>query len=164
MENIVDAYLSRLQNIPPFDLQTLDDQGNVIPWYRVDGSVMRDLVVQELNFETHAAVLPMKIFHWGRLAARARRVWEVREREYRTWRDALILKCIDAGDKKPTQKELDAQVRTHPMYGNLYARIEAAEEATNAAEAIVTALKAQKEVLRIVARRYAESGATMLTD
>lgn len=162
-----DAYLARMQNMPSWNIHMLSEDGKkTFPWYEVGPDIYRDLVVNEMNAPAEAATIASEIQKWGRLAALARRVWQVAERDYRAWRSAFLVVHMDPTDKpdgwkKPTKDHLEAAYRVEPEYHKKQIEVERAEEAYNATETVVAALKAKKDALiRYAAQWHAEGAPT----
>lgn len=161
----LDAYIARLQHLPSFNIHAITQDGlNSVPWYEVGPEVFRELVIDELTAPTQAARVASEIQQWGRLSALARRVWQLEERSYRAWRSAFLLTAMDPGDKpdgwkRPTKDQMDAAYRTEPKYHEFQVRIERAEEAYNASEAMVQALRAKKDALIRFASTWHDAGA-----
>jgi hypothetical protein len=167
MDNTLDAYIARFQNIPSINIHAVADEGqNAVPWYEVQmQTVVADLVVNELTIPSQLSVVTAEIQKWGRFSALTKRVWELEERRYRAWRSEFYLKAIDATDKpkewkKPTEAVVEAMYRTQPEYHRLQARVERAEEAFNTAEGVLQAFRAKKDVLIALKKKYHEDGAS----
>ncbi len=160
----LDLYLSRLQNQPSWNIHAVSQDGHsTIPWFEVGPDIYRELVVNDFAAPAQAAVLGAEIQKWGRLAALARRVWQVEERNYVAWRSAYLLKIYDpeekpAGWKRPTKEQGESMYRSEPRYHQLQAQIERAEEAYNATDTVVQALKAKKDALIRFTSRYHDGG------
>ena len=157
MGHDLDAVVARLQRLPEFTLDAIDGEGNVNPWYAVKGSIVVDVVIKETVLAQEVLSVSGQITHWGRLAAQAKRVWEIREREYRTWRDGFILRLLEEADKKPTQAVIEATYRTDPAYAVWYGATEKAEEAYNSCVAILDGFKAKRDMLKAFAGRVGEN-------
>lgn len=163
---LLDQYIARLQNIRPFNIYNIDDQGNVNPWYEVTAEVVRDLIIQTYDLQTQVQVISTQIQFWGRMESQAKRVWQIEERNYRRWRDGQYLAFsqppndpIEAKDwKKPTEKKIEALYRQTPEYDQYWAAVERAEEAFNAAHAILEGFRAKKDMLRSHVYRSKEDG------
>lgn len=164
---MLDAIIGRLQNLHPFNIYEIDPiTGDIKPWYSVVApTVLPELVIQENNLTEQIQVVSAQIAHWGRLTAQAKRIWAIAERKYRIWRDTQQLLIINTPDdkKKPTQATIDATIRTMPEYSVHYQNIERAEEAYNAANAILDGFRAKKEMMKLAIRRDQETGAAQLT-
>jgi len=165
----LDAVLARLQNLPIIDLSYIDEQGQVQFWYSLSAKdLLADLVVNEQSLVQQVQIISAQIFHWVRMESLAKRVWDVRAREYRIWRDSLHLALIDpdanrgTGWKKPTQAAVDATIRSDPDYGVHYSRMEEAEETYSAIGAIVEGFRAKKVMLdHAIFKQHASSAPTM---
>lgn len=164
MDNLLDQYIARFQNIPSFNIHALGADGlQAVPWYEVTAEIVRDLVINELTIPMQVATIAADIQKWGRLAALAKRIWELEERAYRSWRSASMLKSLDPTDKpdgwkKPTTDAVEAMYRADPDYAKYQVRVERAEEAYNATEALLQAFRAKKDMLIRFAPRYHEQG------
>jgi hypothetical protein len=165
-DTILDQYVARLSNLNPFNIFAVHADGTVHPWYEVSGAIVKDLVIDEVALGQQVQTISAQIAHWGRLAAQAKRVWEIEEREYRRWRDQIILEMVEPPAdpqsrkdwKKPTELVIEATYRTHPEYVAWNQRIERAEEAHNAAIAVQEGFKAKRDMLvRYVTRHRDES-------
>lgn len=168
MNDRLDAIVARVQNLAPFNIWEIRDDGTIGPWYEVGPEVATDLVIRDELIGEAVRTITLRIMEWGRLVARARRVWEITERAYRMWRDARVLELITPPPdepqwKKPTQAEIDARVRTDPQYAVRYQAMERAEEAHNAALAVLDGYRAKKEMLRGAVIRASENAAPRLS-
>lgn len=163
----LDQYVARFQNIRPFNIYTIDDQGNVGPWFEVTSDVVQELVIQIHDLQTQVQTISVQIQFWGRMESQAKRVWQIEERNYRRWRDAQILALSQPPDdpelakgwKKPTEKRIEASYRQMPEYDHYWIAVERAEEAFNGAHAILEGFRAKKDMLRAHVFRSREDGA-----
>ena len=167
MDNFLDQYIARLQNVPGVNIFAIADEGqNAVPWFELSmPTVVADLVVNELTIPSQLSVVTAEIQKWGRFAALTKRVWELEERRYRAWKAAFYLAAVDPTDKpegwkKPTEGMLEAMYRTQPDYHRLQARVERAEEAYNTVDTTLQAFRAKKDVLIASKRKYFEDGAS----
>jgi len=164
MNNLLDAYIARFQNMPPFNIYALADDGvNAVPWYEVTSEIVKDLVVNELTIPAQVATIAADIQKWGRLTALAKRIWELEERGYRAWRSAFQLKVVNPDDKpkdwkKPTADTVESLYRIEPEYHRWHTRTERAEEAYNATEGVLQAFRAKKDMLYRFAPRHFDDG------
>ena len=160
-----DAYLERFQNLPGFNIHAMNKDGSKVqPWFDVTAeAILPDLVIDEINLAQHVETISAQIQKWGRLAALAKRVWQVEERAYRTWRSNFYLQVLEGvSGKKPTEKQIEAMYRSNADYAKCQIRIERAEEAFTATEMTVRALEAKKDMLKNYAYRNKEDGAPRL--
>lgn len=167
MDNALDAIVARLQNMHPWNIQQVSKEGEPEDWFPVTGGIVHELVIKEANLLAEVQAISAQIMHWGRLAAQAKRVWEIRERQYRVWRDGLALALIDPTGKprawkKPTQAQVDQTIRTMPEYTEHYNRIETAEEAFNATQAVLDGFRAKRDMMRAAIIRRNENSAPTL--
>lgn len=160
----------RLASVHSVNIWEIDEAtGDARPWYVVDGSVAHQLVIREVELTEQVQLIAGQIMHWGRLAAQAKRVWEVEERNYRIWRDGTLLKLLEAapgeGEKKkaPAQWQAEAMMRADPGYRTYQVRLERAEEAYNVAQAILEGFQAKKEMMKSAVIRSREDGAPRLS-
>ena len=164
MDNLLDAYLARFQNLPNFEIRSISPDGMFTNnWFVVTGDVVKELVINELNIPVQVSTVTGDIQKWGRLTALAKRVWEVEERCYRTWRSAFWLKAISGEAKpkdwkKPSADTIECMYRVEPEYQQYQIRIERAEEAYNATESILQAFRAKKDMLQRMSQIYREDG------
>jgi len=164
MDNLLDQYIARFQNIPSFNIHALAEDGmKAVPWYEVTPEIVRDLVINELAIPLQVDVIAAEIQKWGRLAALAKRVWELEERSYRAWRSEFMLRTLDPkgkpeGWKKPANEAAESMYRVDPDYAKYQVRVERAEEAYNATEALLQAFRAKKDMLMRFAPRYHDQG------
>ena len=164
MDNLLDQYIARFQNIPSFNIHAVAEDGlKSVPWYEVTPEIVRDLVVNELAIPLQVETIAAEIQKWGRLAALAKRIWEMEERRYRAWRSAFMLKALDptgkeAGWKKPTTDAIEASYRVALAYAEHQVEVERAEEAYNATESLLQAFRAKKDMLMRFAPRYHDQG------
>lgn len=162
-DNALDQYIQRLQNIEPFDIYAVKADGTVAPWYTVTGDIVRDVVIREDSLAAQVEAVSAQVLHWGRHAALAKRVWEIEEREYRVWKAQRYLEAVKGAEKKPTEAVIEATYRTHPEYSIKAARVERAEEAFNAATAVLEAFKAKRDMMKAAVSRSHEAGQPRLT-
>ena len=170
-DTILDQYIARLSNLNPFNIYAIHGGGEVQPWYDVTGAIVKDLVVDEVALAQQVQTIGAQITHWGRLAAQAKRVWEIEEREYRRWRDYQVLKMVEPPTdpvvrkewKKPTEQVIEATYRTDPDYVKYQQKVERAEEAYNAAIAVQEGFKAKKDMLMRYVVRYHDETQAHLT-
>jgi len=161
----LDSFIARLQGIPSFNINMIVDDGlRVTPWYEVGREIWRDLVIDELTIRDQLEKIAAQIQQWGRLSATARRVWQMQERGYRAWRSAFLLREMNPqgqpeGWKKPTKEQVEAMYRVDPEYHSWQVLVEEAEEAFNAAEALLQAFRAKKDVLLRYVSVWHEAGA-----
>lgn len=170
-DTILDQFITRLSNLNPFNIYAIHAGGEIKPWYEVTGAIVKDLVIDEVQLGTQVQTISAQVTHWGRLAAQAKRVWEIEEREYRRWQSYQILQMIeppaDAAArkewKKPTEAVMEATYRTQPDYVKHQERIERAEEAYNACIAIQEGFKAKRDMLMRYVVRYRDETQPHLT-
>lgn len=165
MRSSLDAVVFRLQNFPSWNLYQIHPDGQAKPWFEVTPGIISDLVIRESDLQTQVEALPAQIMFWGRMVAQARRVWEIEERLYRVWRDSLAIQILDnwSGGKRPTKDQLDQLIRAHENYPGFYQRIERAEEAMNAAEAVLDGFRAKKDLMKVAVIRRHEDGAPQIS-
>lgn len=170
-DTILDQFITRLSNLNPFNVYAVHPGGEVKPWYEVTGAIVKDLVIDEVQLGIQVQTIAAQITHWGRLAAQAKRVWEIEEREYRRWRDSVVLEMVEPpanpedakGWKKPTETIIEATYRTRPEYVQWNQRTERAEEAYNAALAVQDGFKAKRDMLMRYVARYRDETQPHLT-
>lgn len=160
MANELDMIIARLQNVPDWNIHEVGPGGgSLAPWYQVaSADVVNRLVVNEAKLHQQLAAVAAEVFHWARLAALARRVWEIRERELVIWRDLLAVDLLDPAEKgekwkRPTEATVTATVHSMPEYAQFKREIERAEEAFNATQAVLEGFRAQLAVLKITVER-----------
>lgn len=164
---MLDVIIARLQSLISFNLYQVNADGSVSPWYEVSGAnVIPDLVIREDTILEQVQTIAARIAHWGRLTAQAKRIWQIEDRNYRRWRDSFILEVLQAsekeGGKKPTDKTIEAMYRNNPTYSVLYDKVERAEEAYNAAQAILDGYRAKKDALKMSVYRVNEGDSSVL--
>ena len=161
----IDAILHRLARVPSFPIYDLLDNGEVVPEYELPTSrVIDELVLREENLVEQIGVIPAEIMNWGRMVAKAKRIWEVEERNYRIWRDTLYLELVrtDSGQKKPTEAFITSTIRSTIEYRHWYDRIERAEESYNSLLAILDGWRAKKDLVRTAVVRQHENAAPQI--
>lgn len=167
MGSPLDQIVSRLQNLAPFNVHQVTPTGATEPWFEVTGGIVKDLVLSDDNLAEQVESISAQIMHWGRLAAQCKRVWEIAERQYRIWRDRTVLELLEPttkpdGWKKPTQAQVDSTIRTQPEYVVHYEAQERAEEAYNAALAVLDGFRAKKDMIKAAVIRATEGRAARL--
>ena len=164
MDNVLDSYIARFQNIPSFNIYSLAKDGmSATPWYEVNHEIAKHLVIDELTIPVQVNTIAGDIQQWGRLSALAKRVWELEERNYRIWRSGFLLEAVNPEGKpkewkKPSADAIEAMYRMVPEYKIYQVKVERAEEAYNATEAILQAFRAKKDMLMRFAQKYREDG------
>jgi len=131
-------------------------------------TVIDECVIHIEGEEEQRRLVSGQVATWGWIAARAQRVYEMTETQYRRWRDSEFWKAkqppkdADKAWKKPTDKEAEAIYRVHTEYELWQFKIEKAREVWNQCEAIVAGFKAKREVMARTQRRMDADGAAML--
>lgn len=147
-----DAIVQRLQNIEPFLLHKIDPQGNAVPHMQVTGqALVGDLVINAHTLRDQIDSIAAQILYWGRLVATQKRVWELRERQYRRWRSTIELKCLKEGVpglEKTTAAAIETYYRTLPEYDAFQNAIEEAEEVFNIASAAYEGFREKARMLK----------------
>jgi hypothetical protein len=166
----LEAAVMRLASIHPVNIWEVSEvTGEGIPWYVVDGAVVHQLVIREVELIEQVQLIAAQIMHWGRLSAQAKRVWEIEERNYRIWRDGTVLKLVEvaAGEaekkKALPQWQAEAMMRDDPHYRAYQLRLERAEEAYNVAQSVLEGFQAKKEMMKSSVIRSKEDGAPRLS-
>jgi len=168
MDNSADAIVARLQRMYPWKVQQVGKTGEPEDWFTVPpDKIVQELVIKEANLLAEVQVISAQIMYYGRLTAQCKRIWEIRERKYRVWRDGQALALIDPTGKpkawkKPTQAQVDQTIRTTPKYEVHYAAIEAAEEAYNATNAVLDGFRAKRDMMKAAIIRRNENSAPIL--
>ena len=158
-----------MQVLAPFWISTISPKGDVVNYHLVDPKiVLNELVIQEGYLRDQVQLISAQIMFWGGLAARAKRVWEKVERDYRIWRDKTKLDLLSpagkpADWKKPAVNSIDFEVRALPEYAIRYEMQENAEEVYNATTAILEGFKAKKDVMKQVVYRHQDGGQPRLS-
>lgn len=163
----LNAIVQRLQNCHAWNIYTVTPDGDPIPWFQVDGSIVQELVIHEATLLYQVQTVTASIVHWGRHAALARRVWQIAERKYRCWRDGVALSLYDPEDKpsgwkRPSQAMVECMIRQMPEYTTHYKEMERAEEAYNSTNIVVDAFRAKKSLLKIFVTKKREDAAPRL--
>lgn len=157
-----DAIVQRLQAVAPFNLHYVSPNGETLPWWEIDSNLLlEDLVLSDLDLDGQVQTLALRIAFWGRLCAQAKRIWEIKEREYRIWKARYYI-IYREDETKRTEKEIDSLIRLKPEYISLYNDVEKAEEVYNILTAVVEAWRAKKDIVKTaVYRRATEDGAKL---
>ncbi len=158
----LDLLIQRLQNMPAFNIYAVTPEGVAEPWYEVTGAIVADLVIQDQNLVTQVQAVSAQMAHWSRMAAQCKRVWEIEERLYRSWRSRFYLEKRNA-EGKVTEKEIEALYRTDPEYATYQNNIERAEEAYESSRGIVQAFQAKRDMIRAAIWRDRETGQPQLS-
>lgn len=159
--SVFDAMVHSLQNIPSFNIHFINENGTTSPWWEITGEfIMKEVLINENALQEEVQCISGKVAHWGRYYSQCQRVAEIKEREYRIWRSGKYLEFRK--EKSHTEKEVDALIRTDPMYSHYYREHERAVEAANSMKLIVDALLVKKNILQtMVYRRNTEDGAPL---
>jgi len=171
MSTELDQYIQRMQNMRPFNVYSVDKSGNVKPWYEVTANIVSELVIQPYDMALQVQTISNQIQFWGQMESQCKRVWQIEERNYRTWRDAKYLEFVRVPDdpdeaaawKKPSDKIATAQYRQLPEYHKKWEAVERAEEAFNASHNILEGFRAKKDMLKSYVYRSHEDGAVKLS-
>lgn len=146
-----DSYLQSLGRVQSVEFLTLNEKLEVVPYFVVTGDALVEvLVINEHTLRLAVDRVAAEVMHWGRVSALQKRCWQVRQRELRTWeaQKALAFRQSAEADKvKVTKDQVEDHYRLDPAYPVMYARVEAAEEAYNTAEAICRAYKTKADML-----------------
>jgi len=166
---MIDHIVNRLCNCPDFDIYSVLQTGRVseTPSHRVViNEVVKEIILNEATLAEDVYSVAAQIMYWGRLAARAQRVYEITERQYRIWRDGKRLLYLEKTDdpkwKKPTKDETEWKYRTEPEYENFQRKIEETLETYNACKAIYDAFKAKKDVITHAITRFRDDSQSRL--
>lgn len=167
-QTLLDKMTQKFQNMASVHLYSIDVEGRVHQWWTIDPKecLMPELVLVEANLSEQVQTISANITYWQRYVAQAKRVWEVREREYRVWRDGKMLELAvpEPGSTKVPAKDLrEAKMRQDPEYLAYYNRTEEAEETYNTLVGMVDGLKAKREMMNLVVRRHVTDGAPYLS-
>lgn len=159
----MDHLIQRLQNIPEFNIYTINKDGTCSPWYVVSGKeIIPDILIMDYNLKQQVQTVSGTISHWGRLSSQAKRVWDIKAREYRIWKAQKYLEFRQDGEKH-TEKEIDALIRTSSGYNEKYIEVERAEEAYNSTVVIVQAWQAKKALMKdLLYRHNTEEGSELV--
>ena len=162
---MLDQIIQRLQNISPFDIYSVTADGQVAPWYTVDGSIMQDLVIRDIDLAVQVQSISAQIAFWGRMVAQTKRVWEIEERNYRAWRSRFTVKQLSPaeGDKAPSMAKVEALYRASPEYAKFQNATERAEEAHESSKSIFDAFKAKRDMLRASIYRSRDDGSVSMS-
>lgn len=161
---MLDQYVQRLQNISSFDIYAVNAEGKVAPWYTVDGTIMRDLVIRETDLALQVQTVASQIAHWGRMVAQTKRVWEIEERHYRSWRSGFVLEKLNPPEgKAPSMGKIEAMYRTEKTYHELQKKVERAEEAYEASKCFYEAFRAKRDMLKAVVFRSRDDGSVQMS-
>ena len=146
----LDAIVSRLQVLPSFGISGVSATGQIEFSFNIEMGIVVQELLSQMDVMTQAQLIPAQITNWGRLAAQAKRIWEISEREYRIWRDTLYVELATPpeGGKKPTEKLIDSTIRKHPEYAFHYTRMETYEEVYNSCTAILDGWRAKKDMFK----------------
>ncbi len=159
-DHALDAIIHALQNLPTFNIFAITDEvtGETAPWYEVNGPDIADeLVIRESRLAQDIMLVSVRIMEWGRLSARAQRIWEIEQRRERKWKANLIAGKVAAGEKL-TEKAMEAIYRAEPKYDEWKSRVVRAAEAVNASQAVLDGFRAKKEMLKAAVRPAVENG------
>lgn len=159
----MDHIIQRLQNIPPFNIYQINPDGSCNPWYEVIGKdVVAELLISDFNIKEQVQSVSAIIGHWGRLRSQAKRVWDIKAREYRIWKATKYLE-FRQDEEKHTEKEIDALIRTSVGYNQMYTEVERAEEAYESTSIIVQAWQAKKAMMKdLLYRHNTEDGSELV--
>ena len=155
-QRLLDQYIQRFENLPTFNVHHVASDGmSASVWMEVDPrDVAAELIYDELNVAAQLDLIAANIQKWTRLEAMANRVWQLRERQLRSWKAGYCVEIYEGAEgKKPPEWLVKEKYRVESTYGELSAEVERAEEAYNAVRGIVLAFRAKKDVLERFGRR-----------
>jgi len=180
MMSYLEQYIARFQNMPSFSIKAVSKDGmSAIPWFDIDPqAIVRELVLDEMNVAGQVQTITGEIQKWGRLLAVAKRVWEIEERRYRSWRSQFHLDAMTppkgvklkpgwtttakGEPKAPSIQTVEALYRADKEYHKHQVAIEEAEEVYNSVNAIYEAFRAKRDMLKQFAYRSQDTGEARL--
>jgi hypothetical protein len=150
--NKLDAYVATLSQFKGWELQQVNERGEVLPHLRLTPeTIIPRCVLSHGSLGFDLDVIAGEIATFGRMSAQARLVWVVRAREFKCWKAErsidLRKEYVKQGLKPPSKELIQDSYRTHPDYAATSLRVELAEEAYLAQEAAYQAFRAKHEVL-----------------
>lgn len=165
-DTTLDAIVQALQNLPGFNIYAIDNVGVPVPWLEATGTdIAEELIIRESTLAIQVQSISVKIYEWGRLAARAQRIWEIEQRRERKWKAQLLKTTMAEDAAKPekerakwTEKLQEALYRDHLEYEIWKERVERAAEAVNASQAVLEGFRAKARMLEKAIRPAHEAG------
>ena len=157
--NYIDAAVQRLQSLPRFHLQSIDDSGRPVAHWDVSPvDLAPEIITSVHSYEIDLETVGALVVEWGVRVARAQRVWEIRERHLRTWKARKTLELKELTDeegkpKKLTQAQIEATYRLDEAYETLNQEVEKAAEAHQCALAVLEAVRAKVQTLRSLSQK-----------
>ena len=145
------AVLQRIQNLDTFKLHKIvptGDRVEIADGLEVSPSaIAQSLILRPDAAATTAMEISVQIFEWGRHVARAQRVWEMRERELRSFKARQI---VDAKKENPklALAAIEAAYRILPEYEKRSVLLEEASESHNSAVAVLDGYRALRDILK----------------
>ncbi len=151
---IVNSILQNLAIGPPIKVEAYDESaGDIKLWFAEtpDPALMSIRSLEDAS--AIRALAPAHILRWQRAAAASKRVWQIRDREYREWKAAKVVEyrtppADGKGWKAPTQAACEAKYRADPNYSKMSSVVEGSEEAHSACLGVIDAWGA---VVRLLA-------------
>lgn len=149
---IPDPYVAALRTMRPFTVYEIGPNDELTVWMHVEGANIIDAVVIDVhNPGPQAERVGAEIAFWTRVSSQCDRVVQVCERNYAVWKSMFRItkarEMAEAGEKKPTQAQLEDLYRIDPGYAAINRALEEAKEAAASAQGIVAAFKAKREML-----------------
>ncbi len=152
MNIVLTQLVQKFQNMPPIQIDAIMEGGDIHGWFTVNPSDIIPSLVISQDTMAEAAGTAAEILYWGRLVAHCQRVWEIRQRNLRTWKAERYLSEVDLAEskkeKKPSDKLIEAKYRVHPEYNNINHLTEKAGESFSGVQCILDAFKAKRDLLR----------------
>ena len=151
-QQLLNAAIQRYQTIEPIEIKAIDPTtGTLAQGIVVDGNIVHDLTIYDHTLREQVTLVATQIMYWHAMRARAKRVWQIAEREYAVWkaqqRYSVLGEKHPKTDKAYTIAQADDAYRIHPEYNAMNVAVERAEEAYNLCDGLVDAFNAKQRVL-----------------
>lgn len=154
-------------------LYTISPENEVKPGVIVNvKDLLKVIAIDDSRLRRDIDQVVPQILDWGRLVALQKRVWTLREREYRTWKARQELAIRSAGKDskdgwgtggKVSADQVEAIYRTSPDYAVVSRAVEEAEEAYLFADVVYRAMKTKADVLMADVRRVPDGSLQRLS-
>ena len=144
--------LHRVQSLPPIQIYDFTEAGFSVIRTDEIADLAQQIVITDANRAEGESLCGLQILEWGRLAAHSSKMLDIAERKFRKFKAEIAMGLIneakDGKGKAPTEKQLEAAYRDHPLYDSYNEVIECTKESFMCCQVLVDALKAKRDMLR----------------
>lgn len=144
--------LHRIQTLPPIRIYDFTEAGFSIIRTDEISTLAEEIVIRDSTRVEGESLCGLQILEWGRLCSHSSKMVDIAERKFRKFKAEIAMDLItqakDGKGKAPTEKQLEAAYRDHPLYESYCEIIECTKESFMCCQVVVDALKAKRDMLR----------------